>query len=187
MTEITSADCRKSCLAISKAILRVRAAHGTQKVSVPWRFMTWITYYGWEISLDPTAYYGRNTVYGTGKYGLSGGLTFNSLAIHWLLLAIGGTFAAQASDSALYFNSQSIVFECLIITRPISVPQVLKRSCLSIGSGLADRCFVLENPCLHFSMFNPAISTPFWDGSINGVPSTGGGPGRSNAYSSAKA
>ncbi|KAJ7358376.1 hypothetical protein DFH08DRAFT_1043368 [Mycena albidolilacea] len=38
MTEITSVDCRKSCLAINKAILRVRAAHDTQKVSVPCRF-----------------------------------------------------------------------------------------------------------------------------------------------------
>ncbi|KAJ7362383.1 hypothetical protein DFH08DRAFT_799421 [Mycena albidolilacea] len=62
MTEITSVHCRKSCLAINKAILRVRAAHSTQKLT-------------WEISLNPTAYYGRNTVYGTGKYGLSGGLT----------------------------------------------------------------------------------------------------------------
>ncbi|KAJ6537095.1 hypothetical protein B0H19DRAFT_1079471 [Mycena capillaripes] len=32
----------------------------------------WLT---WESSLNPTAYYGRNTVYGTGKYGLSRGLT----------------------------------------------------------------------------------------------------------------
>ncbi|KAJ7330493.1 hypothetical protein DFH08DRAFT_815398 [Mycena albidolilacea] len=53
MTEITSADCRKSCLAINKAILRLT----------------------WEISLNSTAYYGRNTMYGTGKYGLSRVLT----------------------------------------------------------------------------------------------------------------
>ncbi|KAJ7346212.1 hypothetical protein DFH08DRAFT_937497 [Mycena albidolilacea] len=65
--EITSADCRKPCLAISKAILMLRAAHGTQKVSVPHRFLGYITFYDLRRTTAVTPYTVReNTDYSEG-------------------------------------------------------------------------------------------------------------------------
>ncbi|KAJ7355340.1 hypothetical protein DFH08DRAFT_803386 [Mycena albidolilacea] len=67
MTEITSADCRKTCLAISKAILMLRAAHSTQKVSVPRRFLGYITFYDLRRTTAVTPYTVReNTDYPEG-------------------------------------------------------------------------------------------------------------------------